>query len=213
MDFSPAKLQKHKIMNIKIPENGFVLNQMIKVKNFLIGAELGVRRGELSSSLLSNNNLLKMICVDLWGHHESFNESHPHDINFNSYLKNIDGLESRVNTIKKLTTDAAKEIEDGSLDFIFLDATHTYNALRADILTWLPKVKKGGLIAGHDYHPAFDNSGIIRVVNEIFGKPEKELPSGEFSFDTNTNAVVEYLIFNNGLVVDHKTTCWYKINK
>lgn len=200
-------------MNTKIPDNGFVLNEIIKAKNFSIGAELGVRRGELSSSLLYHNPSLKMICVDLWDNHESFNESHPHDINFNSYLTNIEGMESRVLTLKKLTTEASKEIKDDSLDFIFLDATHTYSALRADILAWVPKVKKGGLISGHDYHPAFDNGGIIKIVKETFGLPELEFPSGQFGYDTHTESVVEYLIQNGGLVVDNKTTCWYQINK
>ncbi len=199
-------------MNTKIPENGLVLNQIIKNKNYTIGAELGVRRGELSSSLVSNNPELKMFCVDLWDHHESFNELNPHESNFKSYLDNISGLEDRITTLKKLTTEACDDIENDSLDFIFLDATHTYNALKLDILSWLPKVKKGGLISGHDYHPFFDNSGIIKIVNEMFGKPDIEFPSGSFDFDTHTEEMTQYLLNHNKLAVDHKTTCWY-INK
>jgi len=68
---------------------------------------------------------------------------------------------------------ASRQFENDSIDFIFIDAGHTYGEVRLDILAWLPKVRKGGIMAGHDYN-AFNRKGgypgVNKAVNEIFGK-------------------------------------------
>lgn len=56
-----------------------------------------------------------------------------------------------VNLIKKLSIDAVKDYEDESLFFCFIDASHLYNNVVDDINNWLPKIKKGGILSGHDY--------------------------------------------------------------
>ena len=59
--------------------------------------------------------------------------------------------------------------EDNSLDFVFIDASHEYEDVKNDILAWLPKVKRGGILAGHDYYVNQDwFSGVKKAVNEIF---------------------------------------------
>jgi hypothetical protein len=67
--------------------------------------------------------------------------------------------------------EAAALYEDASLDFCFIDANHTYDCVSRDIDAWLPKVKKGGIFAGHDYveWPSF---GVMRAVNERFQRFE-----------------------------------------
>jgi SAM-dependent methyltransferase len=47
--------------------------------------------------------------------------------------------------------EAAKLFEDGSLDFVYLDASHDYASVRSDLLSWYRKVRPGGIMAGHDY--------------------------------------------------------------
>jgi hypothetical protein len=72
-----------------------------------------------------------------------------------------------ITPIKELSWDGAKHYEDNSLDFVFIDAAHDYESVRQDILTWLPKIKKGGYIGGHDFR--FDeNIGVYEAVNDIF---------------------------------------------
>jgi hypothetical protein len=59
---------------------------------------------------------------------------------------------------------------DGTLDFVFIDADHQYASVRRDIDAWLPKVKPGGIIAGHDHCPDF--TGVIQAASETFPRYE-----------------------------------------
>jgi hypothetical protein len=60
---------------------------------------------------------------------------------------------------------------DGSVDLVFIDADHSYEGVKADIEAWLPKVKVGGWIGGHDYKsPRFP--GVERAVHERFDQVE-----------------------------------------
>lgn len=61
---------------------------------------------------------------------------------------------------------AAKHFNDRSLDLVFIDADHSYAACKEDIEVWMPKVRPGGIIAGHDYEPK-DFPGVIRAVDEL----------------------------------------------
>ena len=61
------------------------------------------------------------------------------------------GLLSRLTAHRRLSVEAAADFADQSLDFVFIDARHTYDAASQDLAAWWPKVKPGGLIAGHEY--------------------------------------------------------------
>ena len=76
-------------------------------------------------------------------------------------MKPVEGLYT---PIKEWSDKAAALYADASLDFVFIDAGHTYENASADIRAWLPKVKPGGHIAGHDYGSA---PGVNRAVNEL----------------------------------------------
>jgi predicted O-methyltransferase YrrM len=64
---------------------------------------------------------------------------------------------------------AAAMYHDASVDMVFLDADHEYESIARDIDTWLPKVKRGGILAGHDYCEPF---GVVKAVNERFTRFE-----------------------------------------
>lgn len=68
------------------------------------------------------------------------------------------------------STEMALGFPDASLDLVFIDADHSFDAVKADIEAWRHRVKPGGLIAGHDYHRDQDvHVGVSRAVNEVFG--------------------------------------------
>jgi predicted O-methyltransferase YrrM len=64
-----------------------------------------------------------------------------------------------------MSVEATRYIDDGSVDFLMLDGDHGYEAVRADIDAWLPKMRRGGVISGDDYLWP----GVKRAVDETFG--------------------------------------------
>lgn len=103
-------------------------------------------------------------CVDRW---EPYGEVESTKLLTEAEAK-FDVLESGYpNIIKhKSTSSAAVDMfADGELDVVYIDAEHEYNAVKSDIAKWLPKVKSGGVICGHDYTTA---PGVFRAVNEKF---------------------------------------------
>ena len=86
------------------------------------------------------------------------------------------GCNHFVELIKSDSCDAASLFENESVDFVFIDGNHWYDYVKKDIEAWLPKIKKGGMISGHDYQEA----GVSTAVGETFGnlaKSFKESPS------------------------------------
>jgi predicted O-methyltransferase YrrM len=61
----------------------------------------------------------------------------------------------------------AAQFADASVDLIFVDADHSQTGVQRDLTAWVPKIRSGGVIAGHDYasrrHP-----GVQRAVDEFF---------------------------------------------
>jgi len=67
------------------------------------------------------------------------------------------------------SVEAAELFDDESVSFVFIDAAHDYESVRADILAWLPKLKSGGWMAGDDFY--WGGQGemrpIFRAVSEL----------------------------------------------
>lgn len=89
----------------------------------------------------------------------------------------LDNL-SIVNIIKDTSTNAKDSFVNNSLDFIMIDAGHTYEDVKSDINAWFYKVKPGGIISGDDYIPIFQ--GVIDSVNEYFYGQIQRTPTGWF---------------------------------
>lgn len=143
------------------------------------GAEIGVSTGMFSKQLFFRIENLTMICVDRWaeqpeyaGHEdegrETFLNAHGwnHEDKYQKFLNWRDqyALGDRLSICRMDSLEAAKEVADESLDFVFIDADHSYEGCRADIHAWSPKVRHGGMIAGHDYDAFWP--GVIRAVTE-----------------------------------------------
>lgn len=146
-----------------------VIAQWLKEKNPLFGAEIGVKEGRFISHLLENFPELTMYAVDPWEEQPEGNEDYREwDFNniYNRYKAAVKPYSDRVIELREYSETAADKIPDGSLDFVFIDAQHDYYSCKRDIALWLPKVKKGGLLSGHDYNPKFP--GVIRAVDEEF---------------------------------------------
>ena len=96
------------------------------------------------------------------------------DIFFKFWQNVIDAeCEQIIRPIHYDSRKTAFAFDDQSVDFVFVDADHRYEFVKADILNWLPKIKERGWIAGHDY-----NQQVEQAVNEIFKPNQIEKISG-----------------------------------
>jgi predicted O-methyltransferase YrrM len=138
----------------------------------LRGAELGVKEGRFTEYMLRRFPELHMIAVDLWEERHSIDREGFETYkgwNFDSILvefnRRTEPYADRLSVLRCDTCAAAREFEDGTFDFVFIDAEHTYEGVRGDIQAWLPKLRPGGLLSGHDYCKAFP--GVRRAVDEL----------------------------------------------
>ena len=118
------------------------------------GAEVGVFEAQTSTHLLRSFPELKLVCVDPWLDYSKYEVSRTQQAMSEAEERARQRLmlyESRVTIIKDQSVNAAKNIPDESLDFVFIDALHTYDAVLEDLKAWYPKVRPDGLISGHDY--------------------------------------------------------------
>lgn len=88
-----------------------------------------------------------------------------------AFIENTRPLAGSFRYFKSASWDAAEKFEDESIDFIFIDADHVYESVKRDILAFLPKMKKGSIMSGHDYN--WQHPGVLKAVDEIFGDKVK----------------------------------------
>ena len=77
------------------------------------------------------------------------------------------GVAEYVNAVHANSVTAASLYADRSLDFVYIDANHKYEAVLADLAAWVTKIRPGGVLGGHDYSPEWP--GVEKAVHEVFG--------------------------------------------
>jgi len=156
-------------------------------KKYRVLVELGTWKGYsimyLAKKLKQQNYDFDLYGVDL------FDDSKIHELEGNDYLKpqikylwdvyneNLvrSNVREVVKDIKKNSWEAANEFEDESVDFIFIDADHKYESVVKDIQAWLPKLKVGGVMSGHDFTQP--TAGVKKAVEELL--PDFKLGTDE----------------------------------
>jgi len=172
------KINKMEHFYQKLGENWFSYpnlysNMVKKYGNDSHFVEVGTWKGRSASymavEIINSNKNIKFDCVDVWEYldiQNDINKSMFNDL-YETFLKNINPVRHVINPIRKISWEAASLYDDKSLDFVFIDAAHDYESVIKDIGAWLPKVKLGGTLAGHDYRNAI---GVKKAVDEILGE-------------------------------------------
>lgn len=126
------------------------LKHLIEINNFKIIAEVGVRRGGTTFHLLDSLPEIKIYAIDT---------------NISQFFNNevAEKYGDRLKPIQMSSDKAADLLQDQSLDLVFIDADHSYEAVKKDILKYTPKLKSTGLMTGHD----IDYPGVNKAVNEL----------------------------------------------
>jgi SAM-dependent methyltransferase len=143
-----------------------------------IGAEVGVWKGRNAAHLLTVFPSLTLYLVDAW-RRSNYDASESFDGLASRCQRDFDKARieaelatrfagARVRLIVGDCCGAASSVPDASLDYVFADGSHSRRATAAVISAWLPKVRRGGLFAGHDYgYPAPGYEGVQQAVDEF----------------------------------------------
>lgn len=156
-------------------DQGILLETIIKqLTNNLKIAEIGVYMGRctaLWNTILINNNIdYEYYAIDTF----TGSEEHDKTINYHEItIKNLTSILNKINIIKNDSVLESENYENEFFDVVYIDASHDYLSVKNDIKTWLPKLKKNGIICGDDYIDGWP--GVIKAVNEIFGDNVKKI--------------------------------------
>lgn len=122
-------------------------------QGFTRGAEIGVWKGAFSEWMANHVPGLKLTCVDPWrvygDYEEVKNDQKLLDEAYEMALKRLEPLGCDIK--RQSSVEAATTVDDGSLDFVYIDANHRKDYVLADLNAWVPKVRAGGIVSGHDY--------------------------------------------------------------
>lgn len=133
------------------------------------GAEIGVERGVFAKDLCDLNPEATIYGVDAWQTYRGYLH-HTSQVKLDGFyqealarLAGCPNWECR----KMWSVDAAATFEDQSLDFVYLDGSHRLDHVIADLAAWVPKVRPGGIVSGHDYCLRSNPTDDVHVVEAV----------------------------------------------
>jgi len=147
------------------------LGQYLNARGLVgVAVEVGVFAGKFSRTLLRTWRGRRLYLVDPWSHQRDYLDSwnaadSVHERRFLLARRRLAEFGDRVVFMRMRSEGAVVNFSDGALDLVYLDANHAYQYVISDLTAWFPKVREGGLVAGHDYFDA----GADRNFNPIHG--------------------------------------------
>lgn len=157
-----------------------------------VGSFLGKSAAYMAVEIANSNKKIKFDCVDPWNGLYLYDETIAcdkigddffytgqfdklYDRYYNIFVENMKPVENYYSAVRKPSLEASQLYEDGQLDFVFLDGLHDYESVKKDITHWWPKIKEGGVLAGHDY----ELDSVNFAVNECFIPPPQSFLGAE----------------------------------
>src|ERR1700687_2229425 len=137
-----------------------------------LGAWYGRSTAFLAVELVNSGKAFRLDVIDHWKGSVRQDELTTHALKndvHGTFLGNMDrgGVLDRMTVHKMTSLEGATLFADGSLDFVFIDASHDFASVRADIAAWWPKVKVGGVLSGHDFDTKTDPE-VVQAVTTSF---------------------------------------------
>ena len=163
--------------------------QLIKEHHCQEVAEIGIFHAVLAQEVVKQCHLDRYYLIDPWRPFtgegtqpwvEEITLDSWDDMCLEAYRAFVNCPEVRI--IRLDSVRASKLFEPESLDMVFIDADHSYESALQDIQAWLPIIRSGGIISGHDYGTY---KGVVRAVNETFKKKVQRLPGSVWYVEKN----------------------------
>jgi len=154
-------LEEKHVANCKLVLNREAMLKRLGQQN--IAAELGVNRGEFSAKILRISRPKILHLIDIWD-----SERYNNNLFLEVKEKFTDKLQSgTVQIHRKLSTEASSDFEDGYFDFVYIDTEHSYNVTKEELTSYASKMKRNGIIAGHDYTRCTFKAGRFGVIDAV----------------------------------------------
>lgn len=139
------------------------------------GAEIGVFRGDFSAHILAHWKGERLYSVDAWKHQGKFLDvsdvaQEEHNENMRACMTKLQPFKTRSVVVSALSVVAASSFPENDaarLDFVYIDAAHDYRSVWEDLVAWFPRVKRGGILAGHDYKNSFVRKNLVEVKRAV----------------------------------------------
>ncbi|WP_084454722.1 class I SAM-dependent methyltransferase [Algoriphagus terrigena] len=179
-------IQKPKFEQMPVPEIGYALIEnarLLATREQLLSllptngvvAELGVDHGDFSQKILDINQPTKLHLVDVWK-----SKRYPEELFYKVNKKfEVEIKTGKVEINRGLSTEVVKDFPDKYFDWIYIDTAHSYSVTNSELETYLPKMKLGGIIAGHDFTVGEIDVpwkyGVIEAVYEFCSKRRWEI--------------------------------------
>jgi FkbM family methyltransferase len=140
-------MKPFKIINLKQTRNDLI--RLFKG----IGVEVGVEQGDFSELICRREKVKKLYSIDAWKAYKGYRDHTSQKKLDRFYEISQKKLEpySKCFIMRQFSLEAVKNFMDEFLDFVYLDANHGYQYVYQDLSAWSKKVKKGGIVSGHDY--------------------------------------------------------------
>lgn len=177
------------VERVKVEKDEDVIINLILENGFRTVAEIGVWEGWMTGRVLNTPAANKIIknywAIDKWGilegdertawrdwakiTQEQWDEKYEKVCMLMRYFQSL-------HVLRRDSLQAAKLFWPGFFDLVYIDACHWYKEVQDDIDAWLPLVRKGGILAGHDYGPVRDGTGrrskceVKPAVDDYFGE-------------------------------------------
>lgn len=142
-----------------------------------VGAEIGVWKGDFSAAILATVRPRMLHLIDPW--RSAADVAHARTL-YDTAQDKMDSihrgvlrrfereiLDGQVVVHRSISVEAAAEIPEAGLDWVYVDGDHTYEGVKVDIATYRQKVRPGGLVAGDDFvEGGMFESAVKRAVDE-----------------------------------------------
>lgn len=140
------------------------LARLFAEKGYRRGAEIGVAEGKFSEVLCRQIPGLDLTCVDPWRKYPSNlrgGAQEQHDWNLVKAKERLSPYD--VTFVQAMSLDAVRDVPFNALDFVYIDAHHSFDWVVQDLIEWSKRVRSGGIVSGHDFYH-FRWAGVVEAV-------------------------------------------------